>query len=57
MREMLNAVNIIAKLSMTFYRATLNAGADKNEAWDLTRAYLASFNTPTNNSSSLESEE
>lgn len=49
-RELLEAVGALAEVALNFYRALIAAGANNSEAISITRAYLASFNTPTNNS-------
>lgn len=48
--EFLEIVGALAELALNFYRALIAAGANNIEAISITRAYLASFNTPTNNS-------
>lgn len=49
-RELLEAVGALVEVALNFYRALIAAGANNSEAISITRAYLASFNTPTNNS-------
>lgn len=49
-RELLEVVGALAEVNLNFYRVLIAAGANNSEAISITRAYLASFNTPTNNS-------
>lgn len=38
-RELLNAVGALAEMSLNFYRAVLNAGATKEEAFVLLQSF------------------
>lgn len=49
-RDLLVAIGALAEVALNFYRALIAVGANNIEAISITRAYLASFNTPTNNS-------
>ena len=40
-RELLNAVGALAEMSLNFYRALLNAGATKEEAFVLSRSFIS----------------
>jgi len=40
-RELLNAVGALAEMSLNFYRALLNAGATKEEAFVLLQSFTA----------------
>lgn len=40
-RELLNAVGALAEMSLNFYRAVLNAGATKEEAFVLLQAFIS----------------
>ncbi len=42
-RELLNAVCALAEISLNFYRAVLNAGATKEEAFVLVRSFISAF--------------
>lgn len=46
---LLEAIGALAEIALNFYRALIAVGADNSEAYLITRAYLASFSTPTNN--------
>lgn len=48
-RALLEVVGALAEIALNFYRALIAVGANNIEAISITRAYLASFNTPTNN--------
>lgn len=39
-KKLLNACGALAELSLTFYRATLGAGATETEAFALTLAFM-----------------
>ena len=52
-RGLLNAVGALAEMSLIFYRALLNAGATKEEAFVL----LQSFISPTIHGRKAESDE
>lgn len=40
-RELLNAVGALAEMSLNFYRAVLNAGATKEEAFVLLQSFIS----------------
>lgn len=40
-RELLNAVGALAEMSLNFYRALLNAGATKEEAFVLLQSFIS----------------
>lgn len=42
-RELLNAVGALAEMSLNFYRAVLNAGATKEEAFVLLQSFIYAF--------------
>ena len=44
-QEALAGVGAIAEMCVVFYQAALEAGANKNEAAELTRAYIAALLT------------
>lgn len=40
-KELLNAVGALAEMSLNFYRAVLNAGATKEEAFVLLQSFIS----------------
>lgn len=40
-RELLNAIGALAEMSLNFYRALLNAGATKEEAFVLLQSFIS----------------
>lgn len=40
-RELLNTVGALAEMSLNFYRAVLNAGATKEEAFVLLQSFIS----------------
>lgn len=40
-RELLNAVGVLAEISLNFYRAVLNAGATKEESFVLLQSFIS----------------
>lgn len=40
-RELLNAVGALAEMSLNFYRAVLNTGATKEEAFVLLQSFIS----------------
>ena len=40
-KELLNAVGALAEMSLNFYRAVLNAGATREEAFVLLRSFIS----------------
>ena len=40
-KELLNAVGALAEMSLNFYRAALNAGATKEEAFVLLQSFIS----------------
>lgn len=44
-QEALEGVGAIAEMCVVFYHAALDAGANKNEAAELTRVYIAALFT------------
>lgn len=40
-RELLNAVGALAEMSLNFYRAVLNAGATREEAFVLLQSFIS----------------
>ena len=40
-KELLNAVGVLAEMSLNFYRAVLNAGATKEEAFVLLQSFIS----------------
>lgn len=40
-KELLNAVGVLAEMSLDFYRAVLNAGATKEEAFVLLQSFIS----------------
>lgn len=45
--DLINAIGATAELGLTFYRTLLSAGADSNEAYTLTKAFISSILNPT----------
>lgn len=41
LKELLNAVGALAEMSLNFYRAVLNAGATKEEAFVLLQSFIS----------------
>lgn len=42
-RELLNALGAVAEMSLSFYRAVLNAGATKEESVVLLQSFISVF--------------
>ena len=40
-RKLLDAVGVLAEMSLNFYRAVLNAGATKEEAFALLQSFIS----------------
>lgn len=54
LKELLNAIGVLAEMSLLFYRAIIQAGATEEEAKFLTQALIRAS---MNNNSGQESEE
>lgn len=42
-KELLNAIGALAEMSLNFYRAALNAGATREEAFVLLQSFIAAY--------------